>query len=194
MNPVSAPGRIRPRGTGGSARSAAGPCRRLEGRHNVRRPRACRRNRWVRTGRRREASERSSAYKNANCALRVRAFGNQPVEFAPQVCRGGVQDLTARVEDNVPSRSDLAQARAESFADTALGAVALHGSTECARNGETKARPRVDASGAQAKRGEIGAGEAHAALVNLAEVGRTQDAGGLGKAKFTRRTARPARR
>src|SRR5208283_1139225 len=101
--------RTRRRGTDDNAAGGGFPWRRRVERHSVPRPPTYIPSRLGESGRRMEAWERSSVYKNAKSRQLVRAFQDQPIHFAAQFVRRSQQDLPPRVEHNIPVRCDFGE-------------------------------------------------------------------------------------
>lgn len=90
----------------------------------------------------------------------------RPLDFRKRCIEGGA----ARIDHDVPLRSDFGAVEPESLAEAALNPVADDGSANGAGHGETQARaasrgPRVR----QAKGGEQGTGKANTVVISGSE-------------------------
>ncbi len=132
------------------------------------------------SGKRKAGRARSIAYKYetnpAKGSVLSPAFVDHLLERPLDFGKRRVESGAAGIDHDIPLRADFGAVEAESLAETALNAVANHGSTNGAGYGETQARagsrgPRVR----QAKGGEQGTGKANTVVISGSEFDGAQD-------------------
>ena len=90
-------------------------------------------------------------------------------------------------------RGNLRESDPQGFTNAALGPVPLNGAAEGARHSEAQPGTSALTLHSKAKRSKIRTSDANAGVVDVAELGRTKNAGAFGKAIANSRTVRLSR-